>query len=619
MYTFMVDKMKADQAIPFNTGTFIAAWLMVFMLCTFRIAAAAQINLTLVEVSKQQDWDSVLSLLKDGKLDINAAEADGATALAWAAYWDQDEIVKLLLGAGADPDAANDYGVTPLILACENRSIAVVDTLLGTGKADPDKALWNGQTPLMIAARTGFIEAVHSLLDHGAKVKVQESRRGQSALMWAIFSGHQDVARLLIESGDDVNARTTRLNEKFRTMDVQAYGSSVAGTFEGGYSPLMFSALKGDLATSRLLVEQGADINLVSAADGSALVIASAKGHEELALFLVERGADPNVADANGMTPLHYAMNNGLKVLHGDSIIGDARVCGFGGENHLCKPLEVLSEDEHALLKDPTYYLFVVEPKSKPGQNMHDLAEALLSRGANPDAAMKFPPPHLRFEHSWFSLMGATPFFLAAASQDKIAVEMMLEAGANPLVSTAVYEDAFYNETLKHADDNQVIGNATLLMAAAGISRRHAFSIREEDAAVQIVERLISLGADVNATNATGWTALHAASFIGARRLVSLLINKGAKIDVTNGCGQTPMSLALGNNQEGIPDRAVPQAETAELLLQLGAGNNPPLAPVGKCVLGRGGLEADASQNTLVKNRVQDVIQKLEQKKQKWM
>jgi ankyrin repeat protein len=155
-------------------------------------------------------------------------------------------------------------------------------------------------------------------------------------------------------------------------------------------------------------------------------------------------------------------------------------------------------------------------------------------------------------------------------------------------------------------------------MAASGISRRQAFSSSEQNRAVKIVDRLIDLGADVNATNATGWTALHSAAFIGANDLVRLLKKRGAQINVSNGCGQTPISLALATDQEGLPDRAVPRAETAELLLQLGAGDTPPSAPVGKCVLGRGGLEADVDETALIQGRVRAVIEKLERKKQNW-
>ena len=74
-------------------------------------------------------WDgdiaTLQSILKD-QVDVNSAQADGSTALAWAVYGDHGEAVDLLIHAGADVNAANIYGVTPLYLACENRSQVVV-------------------------------------------------------------------------------------------------------------------------------------------------------------------------------------------------------------------------------------------------------------------------------------------------------------------------------------------------------------------------------------------------------------------------------------------------------------------------------------------------------------
>jgi cytohesin len=601
-----------NQSIRSVTSKLIPIFISMVSFTVF-----AEPDLRLVNAAKDQNWEAVQALV--GNVDINTPQADGSTALAWSTYWDNLEAVRLLIRNGSNTDASNDYGVTPLILASENGNLSIVKTLLEDGKADPNKAMWNGVTPLMVAARNGFVDTIKLLMDHGTNLDARENRRNQNALMWAISFGHPGAARVLIEHGADVNVRTTKLSENFQPIEIEAYGKSVTGTPAGGYTPLMFAALKGDIVTTRLLVENGADVNMVSATDGSALTIASAQGHEKLGLYLLEQGADPDKDDANGMTPLHYTMRDGLKALHGHATNDETRVCGFGSENYLCKPLEVLTDDERALLADPTSYLFVVEPKKNPdGHNMLDLAEALLARRADPNAKMNYPPPYMRLEYSWLNLSGATPLFLAAASQDQIAIEMMLEEGADPLIETAINEEAFYSETKYSANYNQVVGNATLLMAAAGISRRHAFSKSEQERAVKIVSRLIDLGADVNATNATGWTALHSAAFIGANNLVRLLVKRGAHINVSNGCGQTPISLALATNQEGLPDRAVPRAETAELLLQLGAGDSPPSDPVGECVLGRGGLEADVDELALIQGRVQAVIEKLEQKKLNW-
>lgn len=592
------------------------AALLVLTLQTVSVQAATE--LSLVDAAKAQDWAEVQALLKSGQADVNAAQPDGATALAWSAYWDEVKSAKRLLRSGADANAANDYGITPLILACQNRSLRMVEALLDSG-ADPNSALWSGVTPLMATAKSGNADIVRALIDADADVSAPEPRRGQSALMWAISFGHPDVARVLIEAGADVTARTTKLNEDFRPMQLEAYTKSVSGTAQGGYTALMFAARQGDLATARLLLARGADVNAISGADGSALVIASAAGHEDLSLLLLDAGADPASADAGGVTALHYALRDGLKVLHGYNIAEGAVVCNFGGDPTRCKPLAVLSDDELVFFTDQKSDLYLkdeeIDPREPlPGRNMHRLADALLAAGADSNAAMIYPPPHLRLARlSMFNMTGATPFFLAAAAQDIGAMDMMLlREDVETLTGTSINEDIFYTQMKVKADDNEIQANATTFMVAIGLGRKSDFSPDEEARAIQAAETLIARGADVNEATATGWTPMHAAAYIGAESMIEFLVANGADINVMTGCGQTPMSLALGLNVAGLLDRTVPQVETAELLFDLGAANVSADRAVGECVLGRGGLEADLAQNALVKDRVADIERKMQ-------
>ena len=585
-------------------------------------ASAAAVDTNIVDVAKAQDWAQVKQLLKSRKTDVNAAQPDGATALAWAAYRDEIRTAKRLLKAGADPDLANDYGVTPLMLAIRNRSAGMVELLLDED-ADPDVTLWNGVTPLMAAARTGNMAIVEALIDAGADVNAAEPRRSQTALMWAISAGNPDAARLLIENGAGVEVATTRLNEQFNPMEIEGYVRSVSGTAAGGYTPLMFAARAGDMATTKLLLERGADVDAIAGADGSPLVIATAYGHEEIALLLLEAGADPTIADSSGLTALHYAFRDGLKILHGYNVFDGELVCNFGGDPTRCKPLSVLSEKELEFLNDPTSDLIVgEEPTNRreplPGGNMRELAAALLDAGADPNAKMLYPPPHMRLARvSRLNLTGATPFFLAAAAQDLEGIDMMLaREDVEPLIETAINEATFYKQMEAYADDNEIFGNGTALHVALGLGRKSDFSPDEEQRAIATAERLIARGADINEATATGWTAMHAAAYIGADTIIEWLAENGAEINVMTACGQTPMSLALGTSVAGLFDRTVPQVDTAERLLDLGARTVAADKAAGQCVLGRGGLEADMAQNALVQDRIDEVLRKLQARSQ---
>ena len=115
------------------------------------------------DAAQKADWSTVRTLVEQGA-DVNARQGDGATALHWAAYWDEVELANLLIRAGADVNAANDLGVTPLWAAAENGSATLARRLLGAG-ADPDMPLLSGETPLMTAARVGAADVARQLLE----------------------------------------------------------------------------------------------------------------------------------------------------------------------------------------------------------------------------------------------------------------------------------------------------------------------------------------------------------------------------------------------------------------------------------------------------------------------
>lgn len=458
---------------------------------------AAESDLRLIEAVKSKDRSAAKALLDqqtDPKVDVNAAQADGATALAWAAHWNDLETADLLIRAGANVDAANVYGVTPLFLACKNRSAAMVTKLLDAG-ANPNAALERtGETPLMTCSRTGNAEAVKALLDRGANPAARETWRGQTALMWAVEQDHLEAARALLEKGADVRA-----------------------TSDGGFTPLLFAARNGNVEFAKLLLGAGSDVNESTPEDGTVLVVASASGREEFSIYLLEQGADPNAADAYGFTALHYAMQKGISGVSS-------------------------SEDK------PGYY---AAPPNLPG-----LVKALLAHGANPNAqiAMDYVP-HTRApfrQTNPISLIGATPFFLAAASVDASLMQTLVDGGADP------------NLALKDG--------TTPLMVAAGMGRVQDFPDGEENSVLEAVRLSVELGADVKATNEEGQTALHAAASTGVDPVVQLLVEKGAPINAKDQVGQTPWSVASAISPVVNRQGSLRLHEsTADLLLKLGA------------------------------------------------
>lgn len=608
----------------------LAGACLVFLLLVPGLPAAEN-DLRLVEAAKDRDMEAVRFLLRQ-HADVNAAQPDGTTALAWAVLRDNLEMADLLIRAGANVNAANDIGVTPLSLAINNRNAALVEKLL-EAKADPNALLWSGETPLMTAASAGNIDVVKSLLAHGANINAKEPRRGQTALMWAIADGHPEVARLLIDNGADVRAKSYKFGG-FRSMVFATYGGDIPVTSSGGYTPLLFAVKAGDLDTTRLLLEKGADVNEGTPEEGSALLMAVAAGHEKLALFLLEKGADPNATSAgDGMTALHYAMSDGLKVLNGISIARVRRICGSGSGGRciaLDNPESVAFLDggdlpivkllrEQGILPaksdavgpdsasgaptsdkaDKVAELFAKLPDigygdrsagTFSGSNMPELAKALLAHGADPNVPLMESPPQLRMRRKpIISLKGVTPFMLAAAAHDVDSMRILAEGGARLVVETVSDPKEINNKD--HGQDNQIQGNGTPLLVAAGLGRKDDMGKEEQRRSLEAVTTLVEMGAEVDQASDTGWTPLHTAAFVGADAVVEYLVSKGANLNARNGCGQTPLSLAAGASARGLLQRAIPHPSTAELLRKLGAVKNPPNNPVGACVLGRFGLD----------------------------
>jgi ankyrin repeat protein len=465
-----------------------------FVTCLVPSMAAGKSDVA--DAVQKRDTAAVRALLKE-RVDVNAAQYDGATALHWAAHWDDVEIAELLIRAGADVNAANDYGVTALALACTNRSDTLVEKLLAA-RANPNAAQLTGVTPLMECARTGTLAGVKSLLARRASVHAAHAKTGQDALMWAVAGKHPELVKLLIEHGAEVRTRS-----------------------KGGFTPLMFAARSGDEDSARMLLDAGANVDEATPEHGSALVVASASGHEALAVFLLEKGANPNAADRNGITALHNAVQRGLTALIG------------------------VRYDDSYRLQPP---------------NMPDLARALLARGANPNARIQANDTRGP-DGTPFTMKGATPYFLAAVAGDASLMRLLGTSGADPRLTAE--------------------GGATPLMAAARSACTGSCEFRganlEVDeaaaaAALDAVKAAVELGADLNAANEDGLTAMHMAAFTGADGVVQFLADHGANVDVQDKRGETPWSMAAGlspvlryRGQYGSHE------STANLLLKLGA------------------------------------------------
>ena len=219
---------------------------------------------------------------------INARCSDGFSPLHLAAAHRGVRVVELLLEFGADVDAVNSAGETPLIYAAGagaglDSNSPSLERLLSAG-ADINATQEYGQSALHVAALAGKPDALATLLEHEPVLETGDSG-GRTALHYAaIQTATAEPVRLLLGAGLDPNATST-----------------------DGTTPLHFAANNGSAEASQLLLEAGADANPINEVGMSPLHYAAPEGGAALIRVLLEHGADPNIRDAEGRTALHIA------------------------------------------------------------------------------------------------------------------------------------------------------------------------------------------------------------------------------------------------------------------------------------------------------------------------
>jgi ankyrin repeat protein len=483
------------------------AWWTPLVLSLLALAnlAAAAVDVPLVDAVKSADTATVRALLEQ-RIDVNASEADGTTALHWAAYKGDVESAQLLLRAGADAEARNSRGVTPLVLASSRGIAPIVEALLVAG-ADPNTSLPEGETVLMAAARTGNVDVLRLLLAAGADLSARESWRDQTALMWAAGENHRAAVLMLIELGANVNERST-----------------------GGWTSLLFAARAGNVEAVQALLEAGADVNdairplnaEAAPPEGapnqyrrrsdptgtSALVLAVYNGHFSLAKYLVEQGADANAAEG-GWTALHQLAYT-RRPNTGKGMPPVVRR----------NPLDTL-----------------------------ELAEFLLMNGADPN--LRQTKRHNNRERNNLNRIGATPYLIAAKHADPPFMRLMAAHGADTQMPT---------------EENV---SPLMAAAGVGIFNLGESAGTNEEA-FETVQLAYELGSqDVNQASSDGYTALHGAALRGADPVVQFLVDKGAELlPKTTKEGWTPLRIADGVHYTGTVKRADHTAELLRTLMK---------------------------------------------------
>jgi ankyrin repeat protein len=483
------------------------------------LAAQAQLDASpLMTAVRLGDKAKIRTLLR-GQVDVSLAEGDGATVLHWAVYLDDAETTSLLIESGADVNAANDYGVTPLGLASKNGNVSIIRQLMqaGSNPNDPLHAVNSGETPLMLAARSGRAAAVTALLDGEAAVDAKEAWNGQSALMWAAAEGNVSVVRALIDHGGDIHEQSN-----------------------SGTTPLLFAARKGSLGAVEALIQAGAEVNAERPDGATALLVAIINGHENLVDFLLSAGADPNIEGGSTRLTVQGIRAEPMPLKFRKLGYSERESEGVARGNIFGRPLQAAVHVANWHISDQ----FVVVNLDRLR-----ILKSLLAYGADINGRNTMEEPRWSGARYRRHLTGATALMLAAKAADVEVMRLLLQQGADPNVFT---------------DDN-----ITPLMAAAGIAWASNQDRASEAQVLEAVRLLVEgWNADVNFVSDTGETAMHAAAYRGANSVVQYLYDRGAHLDVVAKDGRTPLTVADGV-EYGNSFAAHPH--TARLLRDLGA------------------------------------------------
>lgn len=428
--------------------------------------------------------------------------------------------VRGLLKQRLDVNTPQPDGATALHWAVHWDDLETADLLIQAG-ANVNAANDYGVTPLWLACTNANAAIVEALLKAGANPNAARAA-GESPLMTAARTGNVGAVKALLAYGADVNAKETRRGQTALMWAVAQkhldnarvlieHGADVGARSAAGFTPLLFAAQQGDLDATRMLLAAGANVNETASDGSSVLLVATVSGHERLVRLLLDHGADPN-ADGAGFTALHWVAGT-WESSSATELDGEA----FRVANGLLP-------------------------------NRLEWVKALLAHGANPNARLVKDPPRFGRFLAPLKRAGATPFLLAAVAGEPEIMRALVASGADPRLATN-------DET-------------TPLMAAAGIGWSQDLKRGlSEGSPLETVQLILELepGLDVNATNASGETAMHGAANRGANAVIQFLVEKGARVDVKDKRGQTPLGIVQpsGTTVGG-------RSSTAELLRKLG-------------------------------------------------
>ncbi|MGL5941575.1 MAG: ankyrin repeat domain-containing protein [Waterburya sp.] len=456
--------------------------------------------------------------------EVNARDNNGITPLFWAANNHQHEIIELLLAKDADVNTKDNFGSTPLTWAMSHQEeeeqtsltakLSTAKLLIAKG-ANVNAKDDNGITPLHQAARNHQREVAEFLISQGADIHAKDNE-GITPLSSAARNYNYEVVEFLISKGADVNSKDNN-----------------------GITPLLWAVIeaennsKSELLTVKLLIDKGADINTKDK-DGKNVLFKN-QVNFDITKLLILKNVDVNARDNKGKTPLMETIN-------------PSDLLGFIDQEKL-KLLIAKGADVNARDVDGKTPLFDAVSSSN-----QEIVKLLIDKSVDINAKDKD---------------GETVLFKAVADKDKEIIKLLIDKradvnvkdqyGRTPLFS-AVNSMFTYDNTKKEIA-KLLIDNGSNVNARDEDGKTPLFSAvnsmaGDNNKEEEIIKLLINNGANVNVRDKDGKTPLFEAVYVVSPRAVKLLINNGADVNTRDNNGIALLSFAKHYEYQ-IEDRLV--------------------------------------------------------------